>query len=832
MINTPDLTLTLTEDAKFSALLSKLPINDVVPEVLLALRQGNALLHAEPGAGKSTGLPLALLSNADHNNKIVMLEPRRLAARSVAERLAYQLDERVGQRVGLRMRGHTSVSNITIIEVVTEGVLTQMLQSDPELSGVALVIFDEFHERSLHADLGLALCLEVQQALRSDLKLLLMSATLDAAQLGEHLSSATKISCAGRQHPVEVKWLGQSREPLPVRVTSAIISALNEEDGDILVFLPGVHEIDKTASMLNARLTSGVELYRLHGRADAAVQRAATAPASNSHRRVILSTSIAETSITIDGVRVVIDTGLERRGRIDSHTGSVRLETVTASQASATQRCGRAGRTSAGVCYRLWSENDHARRSVSWQAEIHRADLSPLLVELGKWGVGSVNDLPWLESPPGAAIARAQSLLESLGIWEAGKLTAYGLLIAELPVHPRIGHMLLWASRHGVTDAACRLAVLLEEDGGKQYGVDVENHLRHPVTKQQQLRIDRLKKRLPKARSSDVKPGIGVLLAQAFPDWVARRRPGSEARYVLACGAGAVISQDDPLAQSDWLSVARMGGVGRDAKIFSACRLTIEELEQFSPDIFHLQDHLEWDDRRERVIAEQRKVLGKLVVHSQTKTNISPADKASALLAGVRQRGLSCLPWTDECYEWQARVNIMRTLPTHCTRFDWPDVSCDALLADLESWLLVWLEGKSNLKALRQLDLYAIFNSMLDYPQQQELDALLPRKFRVPSGSNLTLRYVESEQPVLSVKLQEMFGCQVNPSVANGQIILKVELLSPARRPVQITTDLANFWTNSYPAVKKEMAGRYPKHDWPDDPLQATPTAYAKRRLK
>lgn len=809
-----------------------LPISDVVLDVQAALQSGNVLLHAEPGAGKSTGLPLALIADASLNNRIVMLEPRRLAALGVAERLASQLGERLGQRVGLRMRGQTTVSKETVLEVVTEGVLTRMLQADPTLEGIGLVIFDEFHERSLHADLGLALCLEVQQALREDLKLLLMSATLDAAQLGEHLADATQVFCSGRQYPVSVKWLGQSRDALPARIASAVLTALQDEDGDILVFLPGVFEIDKAASLLQARVPANVLIFQLHGRADPKTQRAATAAASKTHRRVILSTSIAETSITIDGVRVVIDAGLERRGRIDSTTGSVRLETVNASQASATQRSGRAGRTSSGVCYRLWSENDHARRAVSWQAEILRSDLSSLLIELGKWGANNVNDLPWLEPPPDASIARARSLLSRLGVWDEGRLTAHGQKVAELPLHPRLGHMLLWAAVQGDTNTACKLAAFLEEDGGKHRGVDVELMLQRTASKQQQLRIGQLQKRLPETKFNGASPSAAILLAMAYPDWIAQRRPGTEPRYALACGAGALMSADETLAHAQWLVVARMGGSGPNARIFLACRLDVDELEQWAPELFSEHDHLAWDDRRERVIAEQHKLVGQLVIQARTKTDVSNADKAKALLSGIRQRGISCLPWTEDCLEWQARVTLMSQLPDQCTRLDWPSVDNEALTESLEQWLLVWLEGKSHLKSVAQLDLYAILNSMLDYPRQQELDTLLPRKYRVPTGSNITLRYVNSAHPVLSVKLQEMFGCDQNPVVANGHVLLKVELLSPARRPVQITTDLANFWTNSYPAVKKDLAGRYPKHAWPDDPLQAIPTAFAKRRKK
>ena len=811
-----------------------LPIAEVVPQVCSALASGNVLLHAEPGAGKSTGLPLALIAEASTDKRIILLEPRRLAALGVAERLASQLGEKPGARIGLRMRGITRVSKETLLEVVTEGVLTRILQSDPTLEGIGLVIFDEFHERSMQADLGLALCLEVQQAVRDDLRLLLMSATLDEQQLSDQLADAKQVYCAGRQYPVDIKWSGQSRDPLPQQVSLAVVDALREESGDVLVFLPGVFEIDRTARLLQSRLADDVIVFQLHGGADSATQRAATAAASKTQRRVILSTSIAETSLTIDGVRVVIDAGLERRGRIDSTTGAVRLETVTASQASATQRSGRAGRTAAGVCYRLWSENDHVRRTPSWQPEILRSDLSSLLLELGKWGVANPDDLPWLEAPPEAAIARAQTLLESLGIWHNGRLTDHGKQVADLPVHPRLGHMLLWSMGQGCYALACKLAVLLEDNTAGNREIDLDSLLQRTPSRQQQNRINQLAKQLPGKTPALIDaagtPGTAVLLAQAYPDWIAKRRAGREANYLLACGAGAQMSLDKPLAHDEYLAVARMGGADKQARIFLACSLNIDELELFSPELFSSRDNLGWDDNQERVIAERQKMLGNLVVQSRTKTDISNADKARALLEGVRQRGLNCLPWTDECREWQARVNLIRNLPKQGKDLEWPPVDDVALLGNLEGWLLVWLEGKGSLKSLAQLDLKTILASMLDYSQQQQLDALLPRKYRVPSGSQIALRYVGTEQPVLSVKLQEMFGCKDNPAIANGQVPLKVELLSPARRPVQITTDLGNFWSNSYPDVRKDMAGRYPKHDWPDDPLQAIPTAYAKRR--
>jgi len=804
-----------------------LPIVAVVSEVSDALHSGNVALHAAPGAGKSTGLPLALLSGTTPTNRIILLEPRRLAALSVAERLALHSNEPLGQRIGLRMRGQTLVSSTTCLEVVTEGVLTRMLQADPSMDGVGLIIFDEFHERSLHADLGLAMTLEVQQALRDDLRLLLMSATLDDVEISAKIGHVHQIGCAGRAHPVDIRWLGNSKEDLVVRVAAAIKTALTEDQGDVLAFLPGVAEIEKAARIVEPCLQHGQLLYRLHGGADTQIQRAATAPAIPEQRRIILSTSIAETSLTIDGVRVVIDAGLERRARMDNNTGAQRLETVAASQASATQRAGRAGRTAAGVCYRLWSRTDHARRSVSWQPELLRADLSPLVMELGQWGATEPTALPWLEQPPAAGIARAQSLLTSLGIYKDGRLTDYGNAVAKIPVHPR-------------------------------RSVDLELKLNSPLPPHYKRRIAQLQK-LVSALSSPQKkaltqtanlPGLGLLVAQAYPDWIAKRRPGVELRYSLSCGAGASIAPDDPLAYNSWLAVAKMGGSAPEPRVFLACTLDIDQLRAWAPQLFTTVKKLEWDDRRERVVAEQQELIGTLVVDAKPITDISADEKARVLLDGIRKRGISCLPWNEECRQWQARVQLMVLLTSsdeqrpkvvsggaivsgtiaNEAKLDWPGVDDDTLTDQLENWLLVWLQGKSSLKALAQLDLLAILNAMLDYRQQQMLDAWLPARYTVPSGSKVKLRYTDSDTPVLSVKLQEMFGCRQNPSVANGRVSLKVELLSPARRPVQLTTDLVNFWASSYPDVKKDMAGRYPKHDWPDDPLNAKPTAYAKRR--
>lgn len=807
----------------------------IASKIVSALDDGNVILRAQPGAGKSTALPLALLSRIETGGKIIMLEPRRLAARAVAERLAFHLNEKVGQRIGLRMRSDTRVSGTTQLEVVTEGVLTRILQQDPALEGVALVIFDEFHERSLHADLAMALCLEVQQALRDDLRLLLMSATLDAGKIHEVLSGASDLDCPVKQHPVDIRYLGESSDRLPQQILRAVLAAIDKHFGDILVFLPGVAEIRHTARLMSERIDcSSNEILELHSGIGAQAQRRATAPSSSHLRRIILATSLAETSITIVGVNIVIDSGLERRGRIDISTGAQLLETVSASQASAKQRAGRAGRTEPGICYRLWGEEGHARRAANWQPEILRADLAPLVVELGLWGTSDIQALPWLEAPPAAGLNRARTLLSSLGVLEGGQLTAHGRTVAALPVHPRLAHMLLWAARHGATRMACEAAVWLEEQRTMAGMVDVELMLRAPMTSLMKRRVQQLLTRVGEHVVSfslhTPMPSLGVVLAQAFPDWIALRRRGEPGRFLLACGAGVTLPGDDPLAHCQWLVAVQLGGTGSRARVFKAVTLDIEELQVCSPDIFTRIDHLEWDNTQQRVVGEYRLMLGSLVVNARQMQRISDLDKAHGLMSGIRSQGMDCLPWCEESREWQARVQRIKPLASSVVSSEWPDVSDDGLLASLDQWLLPFLSGIGSMKALQQLDLLKILKAMLDYRQQALLDEWLPQRYTVPSGSSIRLSYLGQGNPVLSVKLQEMLGCAENPAVAQGKVVLTVELLSPARRPVQITEDLANFWNNSYPAVKKEMAGRYPKHIWPDDPLQAQATSRAKPR--
>lgn len=807
-----------------------LPVMAVANDIANALKHNDVMLSAEPGAGKSTGLPLSLLISDTVRENIILLEPRRLAARSVAARLASHLGEEIGQRIGLRMRFDTRVSAKTQLTVVTEGVLTRMLQTDPALDGISLVIFDEYHERSLHADLGLALCLEVKQALREDLRILLMSATLDSRQIQSRANGFKYFHCPTKQHHVETIWQGEHNRPLAQRVVQTILKAQEEQQGDILVFLPGVAEIRNVARLLKPQLNEKTELHLLHGNVDLASQERATSKAISGIRRIILSTSLAETSITIDGVTVVIDSGLERRSKTDAGTGAQRLETVQSSRASATQRAGRAGRTQAGVCYRLWSESGHMRRSEQWQPEILRADLSPLLLETGLWGTKDINDLPWIEAPPKAGVAMAEKLMTRLGLWHQKGLTQRGRKVATLPVHPRIGHMMMWAANHNSLELGCKIAALLEERSQLNRQIDISSDIDNLQSKSNKHRASQLSKLLTNRETDGGPPSAATVLAQAFPDWIAQRRPGDSGRFQLASGAGVIIDNESELAQCQWLAVAQLGGNSSPLRIFKAMPLCIEELESFSPELFENTVFLDWDENKQRVIAENRQMMGHLVAATRPYHEITNTDKAKALINGVRRLGITSLSWNEECLEWQARVLRIQDLEIRDNVPEWPKVDNDSLNDTLENWLLPWIDGIGTLKALKNVNLYKALNGLLDYQQKSLLEKYLPTHYTVPSGSTIRLSYLSTGNPVLSVRLQEMFGCSENPSIAMGQIPLKVELLSPALRPVQVTADLANFWTTSYPAVKKEMAGRYPKHIWPDDPLNTDPTKRAKPR--
>lgn len=816
---------------------ARLPIDDIADEVCESLGHGNVVLQAEPGAGKSTSLPLSILK-AGFTGKILMLEPRRIAAQNVASRLAKQLNEPTGQRIGLRMRGRTVVSETTLLEVVTEGVLTRILQSNPLLDGISLIIFDEFHERSLHADLGLALCLDVQRDVREDLRLLLMSATLDGDALCKHLGLKEPLTCSVRQYPVEIIWRDVGRSSMPRIAAETVLQASQQHPGDALVFLPGVSEIEQVARLLSGRLSDNTVLHRLHRGVNARAQAAATCANKDpaNHRRVILCTSIAETSITIDGIGIVIDSGIERRSRLDPSSGIERLESVMSSKASAVQRTGRAGRICAGVCYRLWSEESHASRAGSWQAEILRADVAAVLLECGQWGVSDIFSLPWIDAPPASAVVQAKSLLTQLGIWSDDGLTPHGRLVASLPVDPRVGHMLLWGARRGFLQQVTAIAALLDDmpmTSDANFASILDNLPSSYKRKQKQLST--LLQQTIDIKNTTAEPvDPGVLLAEAYPDRIAKRRTtradSNDVRYQLSGGAGAVLREQDPVAQHEYIVVVSLGGhvttESHEARIFSALALDMATLQRWCNHRFKMHELVEWDEKLERVIAEQQQRIGSLVVRRQVITDVSNEQCAVALIKGLRKKGIDSLNWSEETREWQARVERLRAVEH--SNSDLPAVDDETLMAQLETWLLPYLNNINSLKKLKQLELMPILKSLLSYPQQQRLDSLLPVKYKVPSGALHKICYTNEGNPVLAVKLQEMFGCRENPALAGGRIPLKIELLSPARRLVQITEDLGNFWHNSYPDVKKDLAGRYPKHPWPDNPLDAKATAYTK----
>ncbi|HDZ56729.1 MAG TPA: ATP-dependent helicase HrpB [Pseudomonas xinjiangensis] len=843
---------------------TQLPVNAVLADLEQALASHPCVvLQAPPGAGKTTLVPLALLqSNWLGGQKIILLEPRRLAARAAAERLAQMLGEPVGQTVGYRIRLETRVSAATRIEVVTEGILHRLLQGDPELQGVGLVIFDEFHERSLDADLGLALCLQTQQYLREQLplRLLVMSATLDAEAVSAMLNDAPLIRSDGRQYPVEIRYgapaqVGQFIEPV---VVQTIQQALDEESGSLLVFLPGTAEIRRVQAQLETALTSrrDVQVTPLYGELDFEAQRQAIRPAEPGWRKVVLATSIAETSLTIEGIRVVIDSGLSRQPAFDPVSGMTRLHTSQVSKASAEQRAGRAGRLEPGVCYRLWSASQQEQLAAHGQPEMLQADLAPLALQLAQWGVNDAAELSWLDLPPAAALEQGRELLERLGALErtdkGWRQTQHGADMSALPMHPRLAHMLLRGQSLGLGTCACRLAAIIGERDllrGVQ-DADISRRMALFETPRADAAADRgalqrsrrlveqwqrLIGRVPVSTGvaePDNERWIGVLLAMAYPDRVARRRGEAGSEYRLANGRSAAFMQVDVLQKQPWLAVASLGGQGsqRSARIFLAAALEPALIEKHLPELLAVHDTLDWDPRSETLVAERQRCIGSLIFSREALPQIDPAQRNRALCEVVRRQGLALLPWTPALRQWQARIMLLRQLDLEQSETSrWPNLSDEHLLDTLEDWLAPYLEKVSRLAHFAGLDLSGILVGLLPWPLPKELDAQAPSHWTVPTGSSIRIDYSQ-QPPVLAVRLQEMFGSTETPRVANGRMALKLHLLSPAQRPVQVTQDLAGFWAGSYAEVKKDMKGRYPKHYWPDDPSQAEPTRRAKPR--
>ncbi|KAA0985866.1 ATP-dependent helicase HrpB [Pseudomonas sp. ANT_J12] len=815
-----------------------LPIDEVLPALREALAtRHEAVLEAPPGAGKTTRVPLALLNEAWlAGQTILMLEPRRLAARAAAERLASELGEKVGETVGYRIRLDSKVGPNTRIEVVTEGILTRRLQDDPALDGVGLLIFDEFHERSLDADLALALSLNGRELFREDqpLKILLMSATLEGERLAGLLDDAPILRSEGRMYPVAMRW-GRPFQPgefIEPRLVQTILEALNDATGSVLVFLPGQAEIRRVHQQLADALGNSTQvlLCPLHGELDLAAQRAAIDPAPAGFRKVVLATNIAETSLTIDGVRVVIDAGLARVPRFDPGSGMTRLDTQRISRASATQRAGRAGRLEPGVCYRLWSQDQHEQLAAYASAEILSADLAGLALQLGRWGV-TPGQLVWLDVPPAAAYAQAQDLLDRLGALDGEALTRHGQAMAQLPAHPRIAHLLLRGQALGLADMACDVAALLgERDILRGAGADLHSRLvllsgEERAARGAQGGVQRARQLARQYRGylrgkasepvsdPDHPRWLGALLALAYPDRVAQQRRAGGAEYRLANGRAALFAEADSLMKQPWLVIADLGSRQgqREERIYLAADFDPALFDSVLAEQVRCVDQLDWDEREGVLRAERQRKVGELILSREPLTGLDESARSQALVNLVRRKGLELLPWTPELRQWQARVALLRQLDLAGKgESEWPDVSDAALLKNLEHWLMPYLGKVSRLSHFANLDLSSIVHNLLPWPLPQRLDELAPHHLSVPSGSSIRLDYSE-QPPILAVRLQELFGLAETPRIAGGRQVVKLHLLSPARRPVQVTQDLANFWRSTYAEVKKDLKGRYPK---------------------
>ncbi|CAI9393528.1 MULTISPECIES: ATP-dependent helicase HrpB [Citrobacter] len=807
--------------------MTSLPVAAVLPELLTALDSApQVLLSAPTGAGKSTWLPLQFLAHKGIEGRIILLEPRRLAARNVAQRLAELLDEKPGETVGYRMRAQSCVGPATRLEVVTEGVLTRMIQRDPELSGVGLVILDEFHERSVQADLALALLLDVQQGLRDDLKLLIMSATLDNDRLQQCLPDAPAIVSEGRAFPVERRYQPlASQLRFDEAVAVACAELLRKEPGSLLLFLPGVGEILRVQEQLSARVGSDVMLCPLYGALSLSEQRKAILPAPQGMRKVVLATNIAETSLTIEGIRLVVDCAQERVARFDARTGLTRLITQRISHASMTQRAGRAGRLEPGICLHLIAKEQAERAAVQGDPEILHSDLSGLLMELLLWGCRDPAQLTWLDLPPAVNLQAAKRLLHMLGALEGEQLSTTGQKMAALGNDPRLAAMLVSASTPDDAATAAKLAAILEEPprmGNTDLGVAFSRHQPAWQQRSQQL-LKRLNVRNGEADASRIAP----LLAQAFADRIARRR-SQDGRYQLANGMGAALDADDALGRHEWLIAPLLlqGSASPDARILLALPLDIDALIQRCPELLQQSDTVEWDEAQGTLKAWRRLRVGELTVKVQPLAKPSEEELHLAMLNGIRDKGLSVLNWTPAAEQLRLRLHCAaKWLP----EYDWPAVDDRTLLATLENWLLPHMSGVHSLRGLKSLDVHQALSGLLDYSLQQRLVSSLPTHYTVPTGSRIAIRYHDDNPPALAVRMQEMFGEARTPTIAEGRVPLVLELLSPAQRPLQITQDLAAFWQGSYRDVQKEMKGRYPKHVWPDDPANTAPTRRTKK---
>lgn len=824
--------------------MAMLPVEAVLPELLTAMRgHGVAVLQAPPGAGKTTRVPLFLLESGLYTGRILMLEPRRVAARAAAERLAQQLGEKVGETVGYRIKGESRVGPKTRIEVVTEGILTRILQRDPELSGISCVIFDEFHERSLNADLGLALCLEARSVLRNDMNLLVMSATLDMGPVARLMGDAPMVTSTGHSFPVETHWLDRPwsqpnrRGPWFEEVAADLVTqAVSQTDGGVLVFLPGAGEIRRVEAKLN--LSAECKVMPLFGGLPFAQQRAVLSPL-DSGRKIVLATAIAETSLTIPDIRTVVDCGRARRARFDAGSGMSRLVTERVTKAEAEQRRGRAGRVSAGVCYRMWTKGEEGGMAPFPPAEIESTDLAGLVLELAVWGADTPADMAFLTQPPERAFTEAQALLQSLGALDAGRrITAHGKVLAGLPMHPRLGHMLVIGAEHGARRLAATLAALIAERdpvAGRSADISLRLEAVNDPSKFERERpyradrgvvstikteIRRLEKLVPD--SAGERLSAGALLSLAYPDRIALRRKGDEARFLLSGGKGAIVDAGDALANARMLVAVDLDGDLREARLRLGAVVSEAEIRDLH-DVSEV-NVCEWSRRDRAVVARQRVMLDALVLEDRHWKDAPDEAIAGAMVKGVRELGLEALDWSKAARLLRARVEWLRARGA-----EMPDMSDGGLIDGLEGWLQPYLGGVRRREGLKKVDVLAALKSLLDWDAMQLLDRLAPAAITAPTGTRLAVDY-GGEQPSVAVRLQEMFGLNEHPKVGPDRLPVLIELLSPAQRLVQTTADLPGFWASSYADVRKDMRGRYPRHPWPEDPTVAEPTRRVKPR--
>jgi len=826
------------DDADNMNFSSPLPIDAVLDELTQILARSNtAVLVAPPGAGKTTRVPLALL-DADwaKNKKIIVLEPRRIAARAAAERMAQTLGEKAGETVGYRVRFGSKISPKTRIEVVTEGIFSRQILDDHELSGVAAVLFDEFHERSLDADLGLALARDAQQGLREDLRILVMSATLDGARVAKLLGDAHVIASEGRAYPVETRYVGRKPDvQIERQMADAIATALRADTGSVLAFLPGAAEIRRTETMLRERVNdASIEIVPLFGALDASVQDRAIAPAPKGTRKVVLATSIAETSLTIDGVRIVVDSGMARVPRYEPDIGLTRLETIRASRAAVDQRRGRAGRTEPGVCYRLWDEPQTASFDAYTRPEILSADLSSLVLDLAQWGVSEPSKLAFLDSPPAPALKEARDLLHELNALDAqGRITPEGKSLRALALPPRLARMIVDSYRLGSGEEAAMIAAILTERGLGGDSADLDARLdnfrrdrsqRAQSARQLALRWAQQVAQSEKMSAKDVTLSTGRILALAFPDRVARNRGNGS--FVLANGRGASVDQTSALAKSPYIAVAELTGTAANGRILLAAPITQDEIETQFADHIETDDEIAFDKSAMALRARRRKKLHAITLSEQTMPVSPSAETARMLAEGLVAAGIDRMPWSKPLKQWRDRVMFLRAASPD----EWPDLSDVALATSYQTWLMPALFDKTSLSQFSAGDLSDALMNMLAWDLRARLDREAPTHFEAPTGTSLPIDYEAEQGPTIAVRLQELFGLTAHPSIAKGKIPLVLELLSPAHRPVQVTRDLPGFWRGSYAAVRADLRGRYPRHPWPEDPASAPPTKRVKPR--